>query len=31
MSPRTYDLLAAGGLPMVVRARAPKELIVSRY
>jgi len=30
MSPGTYQLLAADGVPMVVRARTPKELIVSR-
>ncbi len=30
MSPGTYAALAADGLPMVVRARTPKELIVSR-
>jgi 4-amino-4-deoxy-L-arabinose transferase-like glycosyltransferase len=31
MSPDTYRVLAADGQPMVVRARTPKELIVSRY
>jgi len=31
MSPDTYGALAARGLPMTVRARTPKELIVSRY
>jgi hypothetical protein len=31
MSPDTYGVLAARGLPMVVRARTPKELIVSRH
>ena len=30
MEPETYALLAKSGLPMVLRARAPKELIVSR-
>jgi len=30
MEPDTYSVLAKAGLPMVVRARAPKELIVSR-
>lgn len=31
LSPRTYGTLAADGLPMIVRARTPKELIVSRF
>ena len=31
MAPDTYGVLAAKGLPMAVRARTPKELIVSRY
>lgn len=31
MSPGTYQVLAADGMPMVLRARTPKELIVSRY
>jgi len=31
MSPATYGVLAADALPMVVRARTPKELIVSRH
>lgn len=31
MQPVTYDELARAGLPMVIRARTPKELIVSRY
>ena len=31
MSPGTYQMLAADGMPMVVRARTPKELIVSRH
>ncbi|MGH8217597.1 MAG: phospholipid carrier-dependent glycosyltransferase [Steroidobacteraceae bacterium] len=31
MSPGTFGVLAHDGLPMVVRARTPKELIVSRF
>jgi hypothetical protein len=30
MEPDTYELLRQQGLPMVVRARAPDRLIVSR-
>ena len=31
MQPVTYERLERAGLPMVIRARTPKELIVSRY